>query len=325
MQTPPYLTNSQEVSLVKVSVVIPTYNRAHVIGRSIESALCQTHQDLEILVIDDGSTDNTFDAVKPFLQHPQVKYLRHERRKGQQAALNTGIKNSCGEYIAFLDSDDVWIPEKTDLELSAINKRGRNCIALTAMWWTTGNGSKKTKYSKKYNGYVYPEMLAEPGPSYCCMLVPTKCLTQIGFLDESTVALTDWDTCISLSRYYEFVTVDEPCAIIYTDEPDSMNQDNLLQALSRERIVEKNQNDILRYVGPRGLARHFRITAFLFDAAGEFSRCKAYMLKAYRTDDKNPAMFLLALSTLLGERGFHFMKRVATPFYKRLLVTPAGV
>ncbi|MGP8011935.1 MAG: glycosyltransferase family 2 protein [Halobacteriota archaeon] len=309
--------------MAKVSVIIPTYNRAHVIGRSIESALHQTHQDLEILVVDDGSTDNTSDAVQPFLQHPQVKYLCHEKRKGQQAALNTGIKNSCGEYIAFLDSDDVWIPEKTDLQLSAINARGGNHIALTAMWWTAGDGSYKIKYLKKYNGYVYPEMLAEPGPSYCCMLVPTNCLRQIGFLDESTFALTDWDTCISLSRYYEFVTVDEPCAIIYTGEPDSMNQDSLLQALSRERIVEKNQNDILRYVGPQGLARHFRITAFLFDAAGEFSRCKAYMLKAFRTDDKNPATFLLALSTLFGERGFHFMKRVATLFYKRLLVTPA--
>ena len=156
-------------------------------------------------------------------------------------------------------------------------------------------------------------------------LVPTKCLRQIGYLDESTPALTDWDTCISLSRYYEFVTLDEPCAIIYTDEPDSMTRNNLIQALGYEHILEKNQDDMLRCVGRRDLARLFRITAFFFDAAGEFSRCKAYMLKAFRTDDKDPAMFLLALSTLLGERVFHFTKRIATPVYKRLLVTPAGI
>ncbi|MFZ0925936.1 MAG: glycosyltransferase family 2 protein [Halobacteriota archaeon] len=324
-KTPPYVTNWQEVSVVKVSAIIPTYNRAHLVGRSIESALNQTHLNLEILVVDDGSTDETFDSVMPFLQHPHVQYFRHEKRRGHQAARNTGIKNASGEYIAFLDSDDTWIPKKIELQLAAMAERGPRCVALTAMWWITDDPSKKTKYLKKYEGHVYPQMLAEPGPNFCCMLVPAECLKEIGFLDESTLALADWDTCISLSRLYEFTTVDEPCTIYYGNQPDSISKNALVKALGWKHIVEKNQSDMLRFVGRRGLARHLRIIAFLFDAGGDFARCKEYMLKAFRTNDKNPAMFLLALSTLFGERVFHFVKRAAAPFYERLLVTPSGI
>lgn len=313
------------VSVVKVSVIIPTYNRAYVIERSIQSALDQTYRDFEILVVDDGSTDDTLDAVKPFFRHTQVRYLRHGWNKGQQAARNTGIKNASGEFIAFLDSDDIWIPEKIELQLAAMSERGPQCVALTAMWWITCDASKKTKYVKNYEGHVYPQMLAEPGPNFCCLLVPAECLKEIGFLDESTLALADWDTCISLSRLYEFTTLDEPCTIYYGNQPDSISKNALAKALGWKHIVEKNQDDMLRFIGRRGIARHLRIIAFLFDAGGDFASCKAYMLKAFRTDDKNPAMFLLALSTLFGERMFHFMKRVATPFYKRLLVAPSEI
>jgi glycosyltransferase involved in cell wall biosynthesis len=308
--------------LVKVSIIVPTYNRAHVVGRSIKSALGQTYRDFEIIIVDDGSVDETFDVVKPFFKHPQVRYLRHEENKGHQSARNTGIKNASGEYIAFLDSDDTWIPKKIELQLSAISKKGSNCVALTAMWWIAGDASKKRKYLKKYEGQVYPQMLAEPGPNFCCMLVPAECLKEIGFLDESTLALADWDTCISLSRLYEFITVDEPCTIYYGNQPDSISKNALAKALGWLHIVEKNQDDMLRFIGKRGLARHLRIIAFLFDAGGDFASCKACMLRAFRTDDKNPALFFLALSTMFGEGAFHFGKRVATPIHKRLLPTP---
>ncbi len=305
-------------NLTKVSVIIPTYNRAHIVGRSIESALCQTHRDLEILVVDDGSSDQTLDAVKPFLQYPHVRYLRHERNKGHQAARNTGIRNSCGDYIAFLDADDEWIPQKIELQLDAIKNRGSNCVVLTGMWNVAGDASK-TKYLKKYNGYVYPEMLATQGPNYCCLLVPAEYLQKIGFLDESTLAAADWDTCISLSRLYEFITVDEPCTIYHANEPDSVTRNALVRALGYQHVVEKNERDMLRFIGRRGLARHHLIIADLFDAAGDFSRCKAHVFQAFKTDYINPETFLLAFSTLFGARAFHFVRFYGAIIEKRLI------
>ena len=297
------------VGLPKVSVIIPTHNRARVIRRSVESALRQTHQDFEILIVDDGSTDETLDVVKPLLRDQQVRYVRHEEQKGQNAALNTGIRNSNGDYVAFLDSDDMWVPQKLELQLRALITAPAKSVALTAMWRVAENAPAE-KYLKKYNGYVFPKMLAGEGPSYCCMLVPRECLKKIGFLDESTLRDTDWDTCIALSRHYEFVTLEEPCTIVFTDEPDSMTSDILGRAFAYQHIVEKNQSDMLRFVGKRGLAWHHTRIAFLFARAGEFNRYRAHMLQAFRLDAKDPQTFLLAFSTLFGMRAFQLVRGV---------------
>jgi glycosyltransferase involved in cell wall biosynthesis len=293
---------------VKVSVIIPTYNRAHLVGQSIESALNQTHKDLEVLIVDDASTDKTCEAVKPYLKHPEVRYICHEQNKGQQAARNTGIKNARGEYVAFLDSDDVWLPQKIELQLSAISKKSAKCISLTGMWIVDNDGTKK-KYLKRYNGYVYRQMLENPGPTFCCLLVPIECLRQIGFLDESTTGFTDWDTCITLSKRYEFVTVDEPCSIYRLNLPDSVTK-NTVKASAYQHIIEKNQKDMLRFIGKRGLARHYRIVAWIFYKAGEFKSCKEGALQAFTIYSKSPKTFLLAFSTLFGERVYRITRPI---------------
>ena len=100
----------------KVSVIIPTYNRAHLVGRAIRSVLNQTYQDFEIIVVDDGSTDNTEEVVKSF-NDPRIRYIRHEKNRGGSAACNTGIRAARGEYIAFQDSDDEWLPEKLEKQM----------------------------------------------------------------------------------------------------------------------------------------------------------------------------------------------------------------
>jgi len=298
--------NRRGTTLPKVSVIIPTYNRAHCVGRSIKNALDQTYRDIEILIVDDGSTDETFEAVKPFFIYPQVRYLRHKKNKGCQAARNTGIKNARGDYIAFLDSDDTWIPEKIELQLDAINKKGADRVVLT--WWKRINGSEQRFFEKQYEGYVYPELLANDGPGFPCMLVPREWLRQIGFLDENISAFTDWDTCISLSKLFEFTTVNKPCWNYYLGEPNAVTKNQLGKAFSYQHIVEKNKNDMLRFAGRRGLARHHLRVAFYFDNAGEFGRCRAHVFRAFRTDYKTPDRFLLAFSTLFGVRVFHFAR-----------------
>ena len=99
-----------------VSVIIPTYNRAHLIGRAIRSVLDQTYQDWELIVVDDASTDDIPGIVKGFTDG-RVKYIRHDENKGAAAARNTGIQAARGAYIAFLDSDDEWLPEKLERQV----------------------------------------------------------------------------------------------------------------------------------------------------------------------------------------------------------------
>src|SRR4030043_1337098 len=103
-----------------VSVIIPTYNRAHLVGRSIRSVLNQTYQDLEVIVVDDGSKDNTAEIVRG-ITDPRIVFLKHEKNRGVSAARNTGLKAARGKYIAFQDSDDEWLPQKLEKQLELFN------------------------------------------------------------------------------------------------------------------------------------------------------------------------------------------------------------
>ena len=103
-----------------VSVVIPTYNRGHLVGEAVASVLGQTVPPLEVIVVDDGSTDDTRDRLRPYL--PRVTYL-HQTNQGVSAARNHGIRKARGEFIAFLDSDDVWHPRKLELQLGTFRAR----------------------------------------------------------------------------------------------------------------------------------------------------------------------------------------------------------
>ena len=115
-----------------VSVIIPTYNRAHLVDRAIQSVLNQTYKDFELIIVDDGSTDNTEDIIKEFQKKDErIKYIRHEENRGGSAARNTGIKAAKGEYIAFLDSDDEWLPIKLGRQISEFTNKSKIALVYT--------------------------------------------------------------------------------------------------------------------------------------------------------------------------------------------------
>jgi len=127
-----------------VSVIISTYNRAYLIDRFIQSVLNQTYQDFELIVVDDGSTDNTEDIIRQFQEKDKrIKYIKHDKNKGGSAERNTGIKNSVGKYIAFQDSDDEWFPEKLEKQMEVFkNTSSKVGVVYTGFWRIKDN--KKT-------------------------------------------------------------------------------------------------------------------------------------------------------------------------------------
>ncbi len=105
-------------------VIITTYNRAYLLGKVIESVICQTYKDWELVVIDDASTDNTADVVKDYQsQDNRIRYIRNPENKGLAFSRNQGIKHSKGDYIAFLDDDDEWLPEKLGKQMALIKNK----------------------------------------------------------------------------------------------------------------------------------------------------------------------------------------------------------
>ena len=117
-----------------VSVIIPTFNRANLISRAISSVCSQSYQNLEVIVVDDNSQDNTAEVVREIAAgDSRINYYRHSNNLGGSAARNTGIEQATGEYIAFLDSDDIWLPQKLELQLKAIAKYhgGKRVVSYT--------------------------------------------------------------------------------------------------------------------------------------------------------------------------------------------------
>jgi glycosyltransferase involved in cell wall biosynthesis len=109
-----------------ISVIIPSYNRAETIRRSVDSVLNQTYSDIEVIVVDDCSTDNTIDIISNY--DDRVRCIRHEQNRGACAARNTGIMNAKGEYIAFQDSDDEWFPDKLEKQIKALESSGSDVV-----------------------------------------------------------------------------------------------------------------------------------------------------------------------------------------------------
>lgn len=118
----------------KVSVVIPTYNRADVVLTAVESVLAQTYEHLELCIVDDGSSDNTSEVLAQ-ITDPRVRVITHEVNRGACAALNTGIESTDGQFIAFLDTDDVWLPRKLAKQVSRMQEDpSENAVAVGCGW-----------------------------------------------------------------------------------------------------------------------------------------------------------------------------------------------
>jgi glycosyltransferase involved in cell wall biosynthesis len=183
----------------KVSVIIPTYNRADMLGDAIQSVISQTYQDWEMVIVDDGSTDNTEELVKE-IKEPRINYIFQEN-KGQPGARNTGIRNACGEYITFLDSDDLFMPYKLGSQVTMLDEnmdtgwigggyfevdRQLNIIREMQPWLTQPNLDLK-------------EWLFHCSTLPSTVMIRREWLIKSGLFDEQFKANEDWDLFLRLS------------------------------------------------------------------------------------------------------------------------------
>lgn len=201
-------------SAQKVSVIIPTYNRAHSIGNSIQSVLYQTWQDFEIIIVDDGSTDNTRQVVESFTDD-RIRYICLEQNGGVSHARNIGIKMAEGEYIAFLDSDDEWMSEKLEKQMTVMLRESE----MVGVIYCRMRGTKKDgtilvipeleKPVEELQGNIFFPLLEENVIGTPAMLVRKQCLEQTGGFDEKLKCLEDWELILRIAEKWEIGFVDD--------------------------------------------------------------------------------------------------------------------
>lgn len=191
-----------------VTVVIPAYNRRFRIGRSIESVLGQTKAPQAILVVDDGSTDGTADWVRK--TYPRVTVME-QKHTGVSAARNKGIENAATDWIAFLDSDDCWMPDKLEKQMRALSLNPGYRICHTEERWIYRGREKPVAvpYRKK-GGWIFRSCLAVCAISPSTVVVHRKVLEEVGSFDESLPACEDYDLWLRITSRMPVLLVDEP-------------------------------------------------------------------------------------------------------------------
>ncbi len=276
-----------------VSIVIPTLNRAHLVPRAIKSVLTQTCQDFEIIVVDDGSIDATKRIIQRF-SDKRIKYIKHRQTRGPGAARNTGIDACSGDYIAFLDSDDEWLPKKLEKQINLfkrnIIKPGMTyCgVALIDLY----GRNVKEKWTPKYRGYVFKKNLASnfivSGSS--SVIVQKNVLKKVGNFDESFPSCEDWDLWTRIAKYYEIDFVPEILVNCFLHSKRiSSNFERIKQGL--KLFSDKHKKEIAKqknYIK----AQHFFHIGNHFCYYGYENPAKKYLMKAFAVYPINPKYFL---------------------------------
>jgi glycosyltransferase involved in cell wall biosynthesis len=315
---------------MKVSVVVPTYNRAYIIRDALQSALDQTYRPFEIIVADDGSTDNTAEIVKRF-ETQKVRYIRHQSNKGCSAAYNTAIAAATGDVIAFLDSDDLWNPEYLETLVLFLEKHPKVDVVFCDV-----ELQEKTETFPSMMGLLrnFPAMLnAKPRQGeyvftgremYLCLLEevpikPTAALVRrelfqrAGGFNETWPSGTDWDLFLRFSKIADFGYIDRPLAIqrrtADATHQKFREQDKLflLSTFLKEKGNLRKDREALQAVN-RGISSHCMILAGLYLENGQRRKSFSTYVQAFKETGK-PVMLLRAASTSLPANFRSSLKR----------------
>ncbi len=205
-----------------VSVIIPTYNRADRVPRAVASVIEQTVQDTEILVVDDGSTDPTREALEPFLS--RIFLLRHDRNRGVSAARNTGIRASTAPLIAFLDSDDRWLPGKLAAQVRFFEQHADAVACQTReIWVRRGRRVNPARKHLKPSGHIFEPSLKRCLVSPSAVMLRRSLLDEVGLFDEDLPVCEDYDLWLRISCRHPVHLIDEDLLVREGGHPDQLS------------------------------------------------------------------------------------------------------
>lgn len=235
-----------------VSVIMPVYNREKTIKQAIDSVLCQTYSSLELIIVDDGSTDNTLEIVQAYTDR-RVRLIRQEHG-GANKARNMGIAHARGEYIAFQDSDDEWLPNKLECQMDLMKTSGRP-VCYCAYYYLAGEKKMimPTEYenSDRYQNNLRTVLKAGNVVGTPTLVIKKDVLNLLhdSFFDENMPRLQDYDFVIRLIQICDFAYVNRPLVNIYASE-QSITTDSKAMYDAVIRIIGKHSNflDIYQFV-----------------------------------------------------------------------------
>lgn len=281
-----------------VSVVIPTHNRAPLVAGAIKSVLGQTFQDFEIVVVDDASQDDTPEVVAGF-QDCRIRYLRNAVSRGDAGARNVGIRSSTAPYIAFLDDDDEWMPEKLAQQIEKFEQSLGEVGAVYAGCLTIDDASGKILgvVLPDKRGDLRDEIFVRNHVTTSSVMIRRECFEQLGLFDENIPYCSDYDMWIRISEKFHFECIRTPLVRYRVHQNKlSMNFGKVIRG--QEILLRKYGARLAR--NRRSFSKYHRDLGLLHTFNGDGHQGRKALSQAIRVfplDVKNYAIYLL---TFLG-------------------------
>jgi glycosyltransferase involved in cell wall biosynthesis len=291
----------------EVTVLIPAYNRANLIIESLESVFAQTYRDFEIIVVDDGSTDNTAEVLHPLEEQGLLRYI-YQKNAGEAAARNKGLLEARGRYIAFLDSDDLFEPEKLELQTEYLQNHPEVGLVHSG-YIKFDNAGNNLGYrdASWFSGSIYPKILLywTTLMAVDAVLIPRSVLENVGLFNENLRTGPDLDLWRRIARRYPFGFINKSLARVRVHEGNiSGNKMDAAEGFAKylNKAFEDDPALSLRF---RQQAFSKMYSSMAYNLLGDENKQAVQVARlnakyAMAHDLLNPHGYLAFLSTLLG-------------------------
>ena len=288
-----------QLDFKEVSVLIPAYNCEKTIHRAVQSVLQQTFRDFELIIVDDGSQDGTVEAINEFVDS-RVKIVRHPNNLGSSEARNTAVKSCLGRYLAFLDSDDEWLPEKLSRQMDAIRNQPEEIIANVTGYYLFDEFDilRKELPSRPVSWYKHLLMGCSLGVG-TTLIVSRKAFENIGNFDPSLPRYEDWDWLLRFTKTYPLIITPEPLAVVYRG---SRPQAKVVELAARQ-FLDKHHQEFQQfgYYGKRAIGKRYLEVAYYYFHEGNKPAGWIWLRKAlYQSPVQRLGMYLRILDALSG-------------------------
>lgn len=241
---------------MKVSVIVPTYNRAHIITEAIDSILNQTFKDFELIIVDNYSSDNTESVVKSY-SDKRIRYFKNQNNGLVSINRNYGIKKSCGEYIAFLDDDDLWLPEKLEKQVELLDLNKELGLVYSDIYIIGSNGDlRENTYFhriKPTRGNAFNELLQGNFIPMLTVVIRREVLDKVGGFNPRYKICQDYDLWLRIAEHYPVDFIEDPLAKYRVHSESSSQKNTALSYREGLQIIEYwlNRNpELKKELGP---------------------------------------------------------------------------
>ncbi|WP_336338729.1 glycosyltransferase family 2 protein [Haloarcula brevis] len=296
-----------------VSAVIPTYNRAEYVGGAVESALHQTYDRVEVVVVNDGSTDATPEVLAEYADYDRVRVLHNDRNRGIPYTMNRGIEAARGEYIGVFGDDDRWRPRKVERQIAVMAECDSSyCGVYTGGVIVDDDGTVVEQVQTGASGDVYPDVLVRMSIlPHSSQLVRADCLHEIGGFDTEFSVACDWDLTVRLAKRWKFAYVPETL-VERIHHGDNVTGDPAYDIRARCRMAEKHRDalDAVNAESARAFEAARRRELGLYELhEGDRTAALGHFVSALRLQPTG-GHASLALTSVLGLDGLRAARRL---------------